>query len=382
MRILILGGTGAMGVSLVRILEEKGKDEIFVTSRRSHEDRAHVHYLKGNAQNDAWMDGILAKGPWDVIVDFMIYGTVHFQKRCPVLLKSTGQYVFFSSSRVYANAEGKKITEETPRLLDTTNDEKYLKTDEYALAKAREENILRKAGKANWTIIRPYITYNDERLQLGTMEKEFWLYRALHGRTVVFTKDVADTLTTMTYGYDVAMGIASVLGKTEAMGQIFHIVQPKPMKWQKVAEIYQKTFQKVTGREMRIKYLPNAKEFSKVFNNHWQVYCDRLYPRVFNNSKISHFLGPDYSWTTMEKGLADCLTHFIREKHHFLQINWEIEGWLDRKTGENTPILEIPGKSKKIVYLISRNLPHGEAELVLRALRMAKRVVKGKNGME
>lgn len=84
----------------------------------------------------------------------------------------------------------------------------------------------------------------------------------------------------------------------------------------------------------------------------------------------------------MEKGLADCLTHFIREKHHFLQINWEIEGWLDRKTGENTPILEIPGKSKKIVYLISRNLPHGEAELVLRALRMAKRVVKGKNGME
>ena len=35
------------------------------------------------------------------------------------------------------------------RLLDISKDDKYLRTDEYALAKARQENILQKSGK-NW----------------------------------------------------------------------------------------------------------------------------------------------------------------------------------------------------------------------------------------
>ena len=46
---------------------------------------------------------------------------------------------------------------------------------EYAIAKAKMENLLKKPSKKNWTIIRPYITFNDNRLQLGTLEKEMWL---------------------------------------------------------------------------------------------------------------------------------------------------------------------------------------------------------------
>ena len=41
-----------------------------------------------------------------------------------------------------------------------------------ALQKAREENLLLKSDSRNWTIIRPYITYYDERLQLGVFEKK------------------------------------------------------------------------------------------------------------------------------------------------------------------------------------------------------------------
>lgn len=51
-------------------------------------------------------------------------------------------------------------------------DEDYIKTDEYALQKARQENILLGSKYKNWTIIRPYITYNKERLQLGVLEKK------------------------------------------------------------------------------------------------------------------------------------------------------------------------------------------------------------------
>ena len=67
-------------------------------------------------------------------------------------------------------------------------DEEYLNTDEYALSKARQENILHEAGCNNWTIISPYITFSETRLQLGVLEKEDWLWRAINGYSIVFQK--------------------------------------------------------------------------------------------------------------------------------------------------------------------------------------------------
>ena len=90
-------------------------------------------------------------------------------------------------------------------------DEEYLKTDEYALSKARQEKILEESGYLNWTIIRPYITYSKERLQLGIYEKEDWLYRVLNGKTIIFSKDIEKYKTTLTYGYDVANIIADLI---------------------------------------------------------------------------------------------------------------------------------------------------------------------------
>lgn len=50
-----------------------------------------------------------------------------------------------SSARVYAENNA-LISEDSPRLLDVSTDAVYLRTNEYALAKAREENILRNSG--------------------------------------------------------------------------------------------------------------------------------------------------------------------------------------------------------------------------------------------
>ena len=92
------------------------------------------------------------------------------------------------------------ITENSPRLLDVVHDIEYLKTDEYALSKARQEDILRKNRNNNWTIIRPYITYSGQRLQLGIYEKEQWLYRALQNKPIVFPEELRNNLTTLTWG--------------------------------------------------------------------------------------------------------------------------------------------------------------------------------------
>ena len=77
---------------------------------------------------------------WNAIVDFMAYSTKEFSEKVDLFLNKTDQYFFLSSSRVYAESNI-PITENSKRLIDVCEDEEYLKTDEYALAKARQDFI-------------------------------------------------------------------------------------------------------------------------------------------------------------------------------------------------------------------------------------------------
>ena len=59
------------------------------------------------------------------IIDFMHYGTEEFKKRYQLLLANTAQYVFLSSSRVYAASET-PLTEESLRLVDKVADKDFI----------------------------------------------------------------------------------------------------------------------------------------------------------------------------------------------------------------------------------------------------------------
>lgn len=349
--VLILGGTGAMGNHLVQLLEQ-GEYDVYVTSRRPMKIYPNITYLQGNAHDDTFLFPILFQRKWDVIVDFMIYNTSEFAGRVEKILMSCKQYVFLSSSRVYAENDG-YITEKSSRLLDVCKDETYLQTDEYALSKAREENILFSSCLKNWTIIRPYITYSEIRLQLGVLEKDYWLYQALHHRTIVFSKDIASKVTTLTYGFDVARGIVSILSKESALGEAFHITVNEHHTWQEVFDLYLKVLEEELGKKPKVLMLDENPRV-KIKNHNWQVIYDRYYDRKFDNEKISKYIDVDSFKSTLE-GLEQCLRDFIRHP------SYKIEGWgdfamYDRITGEWTPLSEIPTLKNKIKYLLRRTI--------------------------
>lgn len=173
MKILLLGGTGAMGSHLKDVLSSDNDNQIYIKSRRKNKSKGNIVYIEGNAHDNNFLTRLL-DSKWDVIVDFMVYNTEEFSSRINLLLKSCKQYVYLSSARVYAYSSN-PIIESNDRLLDTTTDIHFLQTDEYALTKARQENILTNSSFNNWTIIRPYITYSENRLQLGVMELQSWL---------------------------------------------------------------------------------------------------------------------------------------------------------------------------------------------------------------
>lgn len=352
MRILILGGTGAIGAHLVETLKADVNNEIVVTSRQQRQSVSNVKYEVGNAHDMNFLTTLIKGGRhFDVIVDFMSYKTEEFRSLHSFFLEACEQYVFLSSARVYADKGLSPIHEDDPLLLDTIKDNKYLRTDEYALTKARQENILRNSNHNNYTIIRPYITYSEIRLQLGVLEKEFWLYRALHGRSIVFSDDIANNYTTLTYGKDVSLAICALLGKQDALGEAFHITGECAIKWKDVLEVYRQVIKNETGKEIEVVMTPRSSRLQYP-EAKWQVVYDRCYNRCFDNSKMGRFIDIN-TFVKPEDGLKDCLTTFLK-KPQFRDLSWKEEGIYDAITGEKASAAENPIWQYSLYRLIPR----------------------------
>jgi nucleoside-diphosphate-sugar epimerase len=348
MKILLLGGTGAMGKYLGEILANKGAD-VSVTTRKTKSSSGGIEYITGNAKDDNFLTSILAS-QWDCIVDFMSYSTEDFRNRVSLLLDNTSHYFFLSSARVYADSET-PIIETSSRLLDVSTDSDFLKTDEYALAKARQEDILTQSGFRNWTIIRPYITYGEERLQLGVLEKEAWLFRVLQGNTIVFSKDIAEKTTTMTYGLDVASAIEGLIGNVKALGETFHITSDYPRTWNEILSIYQKTLHESLGIKPKV-LLTDLENFSKTHSGRYQIIYDRLYNRRFDNRKIKSFVSTQ-AFQAPEQALSTSINIFLK-KPNFLLVSSRSEGMKDQLSGEYTNLRYFKGLRSKLSYIAYR----------------------------
>lgn len=349
MKILILGGTGAMGAYLVELLGQQGH-QITVTSRSRDDVTPNIRYLKGDAHDSRFLSQALANEHWSVIIDFMVYSTEAFKTRCNLLLNATDQYIFLSSARVYAQSST-PLTEESPRLLDIITDQKYLATDEYALTKARQENILFSCKHKNWTIIRPYITFSPQRMQLGALEKEDWLFRALNSRTIVFSKDISTRLTTLTHGQDVAKGIISLLSRREALGEAFHITNPEAIPWSEVLNTYLDTIEECIGKRPRA-ILADLDTFKKAHPAKYQITYDRLYDRSFNCNKIDKFYDTKQCKNSLQL-LRLCLEIFLKDPV-FIHTNAQYEALKDLITHERTPLRQLPSLKQKARYIATR----------------------------
>ena len=71
MKILLMGGTGALGSSLSPYLAEDHNNEIYITSRRKNKDRENIHYILCDAKNIEEIDCLLRNNRFDIVVDFI-----------------------------------------------------------------------------------------------------------------------------------------------------------------------------------------------------------------------------------------------------------------------------------------------------------------------
>ena len=356
MKILALGATGAIGRQLAKELLLAGH-ELVVTSRRARPASAGLRYIQGNARDGEFLKGILRK-QWDVVVDFMVHDTASFRAQRDIVLDATGQYVYLSSGRVFAQSDA-PLTERSDRLIEVSRDAAFLATDEYALAKARQEDLLRGSGRSNWTIVRPYITFGDARFQLGTLEKETWLYRALRGRSIVFCGPMLKSWTTLTDGADVARMIAALVGNSNALGEDFNLTARQAMTWGEVLELYLHELKAHLGHRPAV-LLQDVESFCQAANSIPQVRYDRMYDRRFDPSKI----GALFDLEKVSDPRLALMAKFRAQLSggNFLALNSRGEALRDHAAREHTSLNEFQGLKSKISYLAYRNIPLGLIE--------------------
>lgn len=337
-----------MGVHLVRLLAKNGIETV-VTSRRKMSPEENISYIQGDAKDLKFLRVLLLE-KWDAIVDFMVYTTADFDARIDEILASASQYIFISTGRVYADSQW-PLTEASPRLLDCSDDLAFLSTDEYSLRKARQEDRLKRSGKSNWTIVRPYITYDKDRLQLGVLEKEEWLYRALHGRTIVFSRDIVAKMTTLTSGFDVANGIFSLIGNSKALTEIYNITSTQTIGWGEVLKIYVDALKGRLGYEPKVIF-QDLPAFLQSKPAKYQIAYDRLYNRQFDCSKVAASTSVQ-DFMSPEAGLLRSIEAFLLNPN-FSQIDWKLEAIRDKQCEEWASLREISGAKQKLKYLIFR----------------------------
>lgn len=324
MRVLVLGGTGAMGSHVCKRLAARG-NEVVCTTRRERTPESGIEYVAGDAHDPAFLDGLLEER-WDAVVDFMVWSTARFGERCEGLLAAADQYVFVSSYRVYADSP--IIREDSPRLLDVVDDPDYLATDEYALSKARCEDMLFCGGGSNWTIVRPAVTYDGAvgRLQLGVYEARDWLWRAVNGMPVPMPEAMLSKQATMTRGADVAEMIARLVGNPRALGEAFTVSGSDHMAWGEVAEAYRSVLPS-------FKVAPcGLEEFERARGGVYQIRYDRMFDRIVDNTKVLEVTDMDPSdLTPMREGLPAALRQCL--ERGVQQPGWGLQGRLDRIVG-------------------------------------------------
>jgi len=286
-KILVPGGTGAMGTYLVPALLEMGYQVDVISLDDVASDNPNLRCFKENFKDNAVMEKFL-KNDYDAIVDFMLYQEAEFRERMDLLLTSTSHYIGLSTYRVYANAEH-PITERSPRLLDVMKDPVFIGCDdEYSLYKARIENMVNASKHMNWTFLRPSITFSKRRFQLVTLEAPVVIGAAKNDVTLLLPRDAMAVEGTMTWAGDVAKMVSRLLFNPAAMREIYHPSTAEHHTWETVAEYYKE----LIGLKYR---LVDTDEYLECVNpsmqGRWQLEYDRLFDRIMDNSKILNITG-------------------------------------------------------------------------------------------
>ncbi len=289
MKILFIGGTGLISSACSELTVQRGHALTLLNRAVSRKyavpDGARVITADVH-DGDESVAQALAGQRFDVVVDYIAFTPEDIERDLRLFRGKTGQFVFISSASAYQKPpQHYVITEETP-----------LENPfwQYSRNKiACEERLMRAHREEAFpvTIVRPSLTYGPSQIPFCVNS---WAHpwtiidRMLRGQKVIVPGD-GTSLWVVTWNGDFAKGLVGLLGRQEAVGEVYQITSDEVRTWDQLhLEAY-----RILGVEPNILHVP-----ADLIAEYWpeavgSLIGDKINSVVFDNSKIKKLV-PDF----------------------------------------------------------------------------------------
>ncbi len=283
MKVLFIGGTGNISTAASRLAIERGVD-LHLLNRGTGSPLPGASHIQADIDDPVKVENALNGHQWDVVVNWIAFTQREVERDITLFQGRTKQYIFISSASAYQKPPTSYIiTEKTP-----------LENPfwQYSRNKIACEERLMKEYSINGfpiTIVRPSHTYDTVIPVVYGGWKEYTIVDRLKtGRKIIIHGD-GTSLWTFTHSEDFAHGFCGLLGKTQAIGEAYHITSDEVLTWN---QIYQAVAD-AAGCEMNAVRIASDFIVKIAPEDLGKLWGDKSECAVFDNSKIKSLV-PDF----------------------------------------------------------------------------------------
>ncbi len=320
MKVLFIGGTGNISVSVSRLTVERGADLYLLNRGKQDITIEGAHTLQADVSQPEQVQAALGKHTFDVVVNWIAYTESDIERDLEIFRGRCGQYIFISSASAYQKPlTHPVITESTPLA------NPYW---QYSRDKIQCEERLRRAYREEGfpiTIVRPSHTYDNRiPIAVGNWASYVIPKRMLEGKPIIVHGD-GTSLWTLTHAEDFARGFIGQLGHPQTIGHAFHITSDFVLTWNQIYE----QIGDALGVTPDLVHIPS--EFIAKIDpaTGAGLLGDKMWCAMFDNSKIKRFV-PDYVATIpFQEGIRRTLAWFQADEKR-MAVSREDDAQIER----------------------------------------------------
>lgn len=227
MKVLIIGGTGTIGLGIVKESIRRGY-ETYTISRGLHNDRIPKEciILKGDIKKPEQIKSLLCDKEFDVIFDGLVFRIPNLKSSLKMYSGKCKQYIFVSTTGIYQRSNPNHILNE--------NAEQGRKAWEYNKGKIECEKYLKTHKDEfpfKYTVVRPSVTYGDRRIPFTIVNRDKqWslVERIIDDKPIVAGPNVDYSICHLD---DFSRAVVGLFLNDKAYGEAYHVGGPEVIRW-------------------------------------------------------------------------------------------------------------------------------------------------------
>jgi nucleoside-diphosphate-sugar epimerase len=315
MKVVVLGGTGNISTSIVKLLLEQGHEVTCYNRGNSTDTPSEVKVIIGDRQDRETFESRMRQEKFDVAIDMISFNKEDAASSLRAF-PDVKQFIQCSTVCTYGvDYDWLPVSEDHPLRPITA----------YGRGKVEADQVLLEAyHKSGYpvTIIKPSTTYGPKMGLVRQVAWDFtWIDRIRKGKPILISGD-GKALHSFLHVDDAAKGFVGAIGKQHCIGQTYNLVNRGFTTW----ETYHRTAMKVIGREVDLVGVP-LQTLLSIDENRFGI-CKEIFVHndYYSSDKIFRDIPEFIPTVSLEAGLAQVIAYM--DEHGKLPDS-DLETWED-----------------------------------------------------